>query len=83
MRRAARSILVEFWEEGRKKFLVGLDLLQVPAVGDPIKFAKVGDCHQYVVTRVEWFVGLASQTGRTIEPGPDGDAFQTAIVEVR
>lgn len=79
----AQSILVEFWTEGRKTFLVGLDLLQVPAVGDLITFAKAGRVPQYVVIKVEWYVGLVDRTGKTIEPGPNGTTFQTAHVEVR
>lgn len=85
-RRAVTSILVEFWSvwtDGRKTFIVGLDLLQAPAIGETVKFAKAGAGHQYVVTSVEWFVGLTDKTGKTIEPGPDGLTFQTAIVEVR
>lgn len=79
---AARSVLVEFLSGD--EFIIGLDLLQAPAVGERVQFAKVEKFPgEFVVTDVRWFCGLIDAQGRTTAPGHDGTAFQTATVKVR
>lgn len=88
MRRPAKSMLVEFFsvkEDGNKDLIIGLDLLQAPAVGEVVHFAKVEKFKgNFIVTNVRWFCGVSDGDGRTSDPTrPDGTAFQTAVVDVK